>query len=92
MNDNGAIRLYYGTAMPRGMYLPKVCRKLAAPVFEKIYGKSKKEILAEPGVWGANMITLCDDMLTVKTDAVRIIPEKTKGTSFEGHGFFEARQ
>ena len=35
MNDNGAIRLYYGTAMPRGMYLPKVCRKLAAPVFEK---------------------------------------------------------
>lgn len=83
MNDNGAIRLYYGTAMPRGMYLPKVCRKLAAPVFEKIYGKNKKEILAEPGVWGANMITLCDDMLTVKTDAVRIIPEKTKGTSFE---------
>lgn len=89
MNDNGAIRLYYGTAMPRGMYLPKVCRKLAAPVFEKIYGKSKKEILAEPGVWGANMITLCDDMLTVKSDAVRIIPEKVKGTTFEGHGFFE---
>ena len=35
------------------------------------------------------MITLCDDMLTVKTDAVRIIPEKVKGTTFEGHGFFE---
>jgi len=89
MNDNGAIRLYYGTAMPRGMYLPKVCRKLAAPVFEKIYGKSKKEILAEPGVWGANMITLCDDMLTVKSDAVRIIPEKTRNTSFDKHAFFE---
>ncbi len=89
MNDNGAIRLYYGTAMPLGMCLPKVCRKLALPVFEKIYGKSKKEILAEPGVWGANMITLCDDMLTVKDDAVRIIPEKTRGTDFKGHGFFE---
>ena len=89
MNDNGTIRLYYGTAMPRGMYLSKALRKIAAPILKKIYGKSRKEILAEPSVWGANMITLCDDMLTVKTEAVRIIPEKTKGTDFSGHSFFE---
>ena len=89
MNDNGVIRLYYGTAMPRGMCLPKPLKAVGTPIFEKIYGKSKDEILSEPGVWGANMITLCDDMLTVKTDAVRIIPERTKGTDFEGHGFFE---
>lgn len=89
MNDEGVIRLYYGTAMPRGMYLPKFLKAFGAPVFEKIYGKSKEEILSEPSVWGANMITLCADMLTVKNDAVRIIPEKTKGTDFEGHGFFE---
>ena len=35
------------------------------------------------------MVTLCDDMQTVESDAVRIIPEKTKGTSFENHAFFE---
>lgn len=89
MNDNGVIRLYYGTSIPRGICLPKAAKSLAAPIFKSIYGKSKKEIMAEPGVWGANMLTLCDDMLTVKTDAVRIIPERTKGTDFEGHAFFE---
>ena len=75
--------------MPMGMYLPKPLKIIFAPIFKNIYGKSKEEIAEFPSVWGANMITLCDDMLTVKTDAVRIIPEKTKGTSFEGHGFFE---
>ena len=89
MNDDGTIRLYYGTAMPCGLHLPKILRKIAAPIFEKIYGKSRDEILEEPSAWGANMITLCDDMLTVKTDAVRIIPEKSRGTNFAGHGFFE---
>lgn len=57
------------------------------PIFEKIYGKSKAEITSEPGIWGANTVILCDDMQTVKTAAVRIIPEKTKGTSFENHAF-----
>lgn len=89
MNDEGVIRLYYGTAMPRGMCLPKPLKAVAASIFEKIYGKSKEEILSEPSVWGANMITLCDDMLTVKTDAVRIIPEKARNTSFDKHAFFE---
>ena len=89
INDDGIIRLYYGTSMPMGMYLPKPLKIISAPIFKTIYGKSKEEIVEFPSVWGANMITLCDDMLTVKTDAVRIIPEKTKGTSFEGHGFFE---
>lgn len=89
INDDGIIRLYYGTSMPMGMYLPKPLKIISAPIFKNIYGKGKEEIAEFPSVWGANMITLCDDMLTVKTDAVRIIPEKTKGTSFEGHGFFE---
>lgn len=89
INDGGVIRLYYGTSMPKGMCLPRFVRKAVSPIFEKIYGKSKAEITSEPGIWGANTVTLCDDMQTVKTAAVRIIPEKTKGTSFESHAFFE---
>ncbi|MGN0533620.1 MAG: family 43 glycosylhydrolase [Eubacterium sp.] len=89
INDNGVIRLYYGTSMPMGMYLPRPLKIISSPIFKNIYGKSKEEIEDTPSVWGANTVTLCDDMLTVKTDAVRIIPEKTKGTAFEGHGFFE---
>ena len=72
-----------------GVCLPRFVRKIASTVLGKTYGKSRAEITAEPGVWGANMVTLCDDMQTVESDAVRIIPEKTKGTSFENHAFFE---
>lgn len=89
INDGGVIRLYYGTAMPKGMFLSGTMRRISWRIFSKIYGKSKEEIISKPGVWGANMITLCDDMLTVKNDAVRIIQEKSKGTSFEKHAFFE---
>lgn len=89
MNDDGVIRLYYGTAMPNGKYLSETEKRLSADSLKDIYGKTREEICADPGVWGANMLTLCDDMLTVKTDAVRIIPEKTEGTDFEGHAFFE---
>lgn len=89
MNDNGVIRLYYGTAMPNGIYLSRIMKMITASSFKGIYGKTRREICAEPSVWGANMLTLCDDMLTVKTDAVRIIPEKVKGTDFDGHAFFE---
>lgn len=89
INDDGIIRLYYGTSMPMGMYLSRPLKIISSPIFKNIYGKSKEEIEDTPSVWGANTVTLCDDMLTVKTDAVRIIPEKTKGTAFEGHGFFE---
>lgn len=89
INDDGIIRLYYGTAMPKGMCLPKFLKALGVPIFEKIYGKSKEEILSDPSVWGANMITLCDDMLTVKTDAVRILPERAHNTSFDKHAFLK---
>lgn len=89
INDDGVIRLYYGTSMPMGMYLPKPLKIISAPIFKTIYGKSKEEIAEFPSVWGANMITLCDDMLTVKTDAVRILPERARNTSFDKHAFFE---
>ena len=56
-----------------------------------MFHKTREEILGTPeSVMGVNMLTLADDMLTVKTGPVRIIPYKVKGTSFEGHPFFEA--
>ena len=89
INDDGVIRLYYGTSMPRGIVLPRLSVMLTSKVYQKIYGKTRKELLSKEGVWGANMLTLEDDMITVKEDAVRIIPNNAKGTDFEGHAFFE---
>ncbi len=85
INDDGVIRLYYGTGMPRGISLPKVMVRLGANIFKNIYGKSKEELLEKPGIWGPNMVTLCDDMLTIKDDALRIIFD----SDFKGHAFFE---
>ena len=58
-----------------------------------LFHKTREEILSEPdGIMGANTVTLADDMLTVTSEPVRIIPGEfsAKGTSFEGHAFYEA--
>lgn len=69
------------------MMFSKPVIKLNAKVFSSTYGKTKEELLCDETVWGANMLTLEDDMLTVKTDAVRIIPARSE--EFKGHTFFE---
>jgi hypothetical protein len=58
-----------------------------------LFKKSREEILNEPqGIMGANTAVLADDMLTVTEGPVRIVPGEyeAKGTSFEGHAFYEA--
>ncbi|HZG87984.1 family 43 glycosylhydrolase [Paenibacillus sp.] len=58
-----------------------------------VFHKSREEIESEPdGIMGANVVTLADDMLTVTSGPVRIIPGEftAQGTSFEGHAFYEA--
>ncbi len=89
INDDGVIRLYYGTSLPMGIYVPGILKVLMFPIIKSLYAKSLKDTIAKPSIFGANMVTLCDDMLTVNSEAVRIIPEKIIGTSFVGHGFFE---
>ena len=69
------------------MMFSKPVIKLNAKVFSSTYGKTKEELLCDETVWGANMLTLEDDILTVKTDAVRIIPARSE--EFKGHTFFE---
>lgn len=41
---------------------------------------------------GSQVMTLCEDMVTLKSEPRRLIPEVTNsaGTGFEGHEFFEA--
>lgn len=91
MNDSGTIRIYYGTqydyeerddfdSNPR--YINEEI---------EMFGRSKEEILSyrPDSIMGAVMLTLEDDMLTVKEEAKHIIPYKVKGTSFEEHPFFE---
>ncbi len=91
INDGGVIRLYYGTQYlgEENEILAKDSIRLAS-VMER-FNKTADEILAtEDNVNGPSTVELEDDMLTVKGEPVHIIPYETKGTSFEGHEFFEA--
>ena len=52
--------------------------------------RTKKEIGKEPKA--SVVMTLCDDMKTLKTEPKKLLPllGESKGTGFEGHEFFEA--
>ena len=91
INDNGVIRLYYGTQYlgESNGILEKDEGRLKA-VMER-FNKSAEEILSTPdNVNGPVTAVLEDDMLTVKEEPKHIIPYETEGTGFEGHEFFEA--
>lgn len=89
MNDNGTIRLYYGTQYDFEERDDLGETEIRSEM--EMFAKSREEILGTPeSVMGANMLTLEEDMLTVKTPPVRIIPYRVKGTDFEAHPFFEA--
>lgn len=91
INDDGVIRLYYGTQYPYEEEPGFAEDEEKITLEMQMFNKSREEILGTPeSVMGPSMVVLEDDMLTVKGDAVHIIPYKTKGTSFEGHEFFEA--
>lgn len=103
INDDGVIRLYYGTCYPFDE-LPKISQPIMRKIESGMFGKTVKEIKAEKGgVMGAITCVLSDDMLTIKEPPKRILSTKTKGTPFEcktniiakdghglsGHGFYE---
>ena len=91
INDNGIIRIYYGTQMD---YEQKSNWQNDKNIVEKemeMFNKSREEILnTEGSVMGPCMVVVDDDMLTVKEEPKHIIPYETRGTSFEEHPFFEA--
>lgn len=91
INDNGTIRIYYGTQYA-DEYDPEFRNKdWAIKEVMKRFNKSYEEVVnTTESVMGPVMLTVEDDMLTVKEDAHHIIPYYTPGTSFEDHPFFEA--
>ena len=103
INDEGKIRLYYGTWFPFDTIFPPL-RPVMRRVMRAVFGKSKQEMEGEPGgVMGAVVCTLKDDMLTIEGQPKRFL-NNPKGSPFEsrmslmgkdghmwyGHGFFEA--
>ncbi len=92
INDDGVIRLYYGTQYlyeeEEDFFENEGLIRLEMEMFHK----SREEILthaADVSVMGPYTAVLEDDMRTVRGKAEPIIPCRVKGTSFEGHSFFE---
>lgn len=94
LNDNGRIYLTYGWGL--GMDTHSFPLKQIMPfVMSKIFNKSLREIKQEEplSILGANLVELEDDMLTVKSEPVRILPAMNnalKGSELRRHSFYEA--
>ncbi|MCD8067832.1 MAG: family 43 glycosylhydrolase [Lachnospiraceae bacterium] len=93
LNDNGHIYLTYGWGL--GVDTHSFPLRLTMPnVMSRIFNKSVEEIKSEEpdSILGANLVELQDDMLTVKSEPVRIFPAKNntqKGSEVRKHSFYE---
>ena len=88
INDDGTIRLYFGTSyfLDEGLKFPT--RSLYAFIEGKIFNRPAKS-LKNGDKTGAWHIRLADDMVTVLSEPSRVVPNRTKGTPFGEHAFFE---
>lgn len=90
LNDDGTIRLYYGTQYDYEERDDFLTNDFYLQDEIEMFGRSREEIFSYPdSIMGPVMAVLSDDMLTVKEAAKHIIPYWVKGTSFEAHPFFE---
>lgn len=90
LNDDGTIRLYYGTQYDYEERDDFLTNDFYLQDEIEMFGRSREEIFSYPdSIMGPVMAVLSDDMLTVKEAAKHIIPYRVKGTSFEAHPFFE---
>lgn len=90
LNDDGTIRLYYGTQYDYEERNDFLTNDFYLQDEIEMFGRSREEIFSYPdSIMGPVMAVLSDDVLTVKEEAKHIIPYRVKGTSFEAHPFFE---
>lgn len=90
INDNGVIRLYYGTQYSYEEEPDFYQNERYIQEEINMFGRIKEEILSyKDSIMGPVMLVLEDDMITVKEEPHHIIPYRVKGTSFEQHPFFE---
>lgn len=92
INDDGVIRIYYGTQYDFEEQPDFFENEGYINSEMSMFNKSREEILEyakKDSVMGAIMVVLEDDMMTVKEAPKHIIPYKVKGTDFETHPFFE---
>lgn len=88
INDNGVIRLYYGTHYPWFQKIP--FKRGREKAFCKVFGRTVEQLCAVPeGIDGAYCVTLDDDMLTAISQPVRI-DSTISGNGYKNHIFFEA--
>lgn len=83
MNDDGIIRLYYGTLYP--FYGGRKNHKKHIESQINMFNKTYEQITSDDGVMGPFTTTLCDDMLTINSDVVRVLPVDRVKPPFDGH-------
>lgn len=89
INDEGQIRLYYGSAVHLGSDLiSKLSMKITGRI---LYGKYKDSGF-DGNIMGANVVMISDDMMTVTSEPKRIVPcqMEADGTAYWNHAFLEA--
>ncbi len=93
INDDGVIRLYSGTWY--GFEEPSQTRARGDILAQEseMFGKDMNHIeelwKANDSVFGPFHMTLADDMMTLTSEPVRVLPLVHEGTPFADHGFFE---
>jgi hypothetical protein len=91
INDEGVIRLYFGTSYFFDEYKCFPTRILFQYIESKVFDRSFRQIQeAKENLTGAYTVQLADDMLTVISEPRLVVPARTAGTPFAGHAFFEA--
>lgn len=93
INDEGTIRLYFGCWYPFDELRVPLMNNVWTITESKVFGKDKSHIkgLIKKGdsIFGPIHVELEDDMMTIKSEPVRILPLRHKGSEFAEHGFFE---